>query len=198
MAFRISFIVLYLGYFASRLIPSRKSPTVSRSREERWATLKAEGTLAIVSMILATYGNMIIAALYLFNVPWIWWSYLFLPIEIRVLGIAFSVISVIYLYWAGKVLAEHFSYTLEVQEEQKLVTEGPYRRVRHPIYTGTLAFLIFQFAISDNVLFLILVFSLLPYLVIRVKKEEEMMLENFGDQYAAYMERTGRFLPRIR
>ncbi len=149
-------------------------------------------------MILATYGNMIIAALYLLNIPWIWWSYLFLPIEIRVLGIAFSVISIIYLYWAGKVLAEHFSYTLEVQEEQKLVTEGPYRRVRHPIYTGTLAFLIFQFAISDNVLFLILVFSLLPYLVIRVKKEEEMMLENFGDQYAAYMERTGRFLPRIR
>jgi protein-S-isoprenylcysteine O-methyltransferase Ste14 len=149
-------------------------------------------------MILATYGNMIIVALYLLNVPWIWWSYLLLPISIRVLGIVLSVLSLVYLYWAGKVLAEHFSYTLEIQEEQKLVTDGPYRKVRHPIYTGTLTFLIFQFIVSDNILFLILTLSLIPYLVIRVRKEEEMMLENFGDEYAAYMERSGRFLPKFR
>ncbi|MFW9964025.1 MAG: methyltransferase family protein [Candidatus Sifarchaeia archaeon] len=74
---------------------------------------------------------------------------------------------------------------------------GPYHRVRHPIYTGTLAFLICQFLIADNWLFLVLTLILLPYLVVRVRKEEEMMIENFGEAYVSYMKRTGRFLPRL-
>jgi protein-S-isoprenylcysteine O-methyltransferase Ste14 len=148
-------------------------------------------------MIMATYGNIIIVVLYLLNVPWIWWSYLFLPLWIRILGIILSLISLVYLYWAGKVLAEHFSYTLEIQEEQKLVTSGPYHRVRHPIYTGTVTFLIFQFLVADNWMFLALTLILLPYLMIRVRKEEAMMVEEFGEEYLSYIERTGRFLPRL-
>lgn len=170
---------------------------MKRERKDRWATLKDEGALAVFSMIMSTYGNFIIIALYLFDFPWIWWSYLSLPFVIRVVGVVFSGLSVIYLYWAGKVLAESFSYTLEVQEEQKLITSGPYHRVRHPIYTGTLAFLICQFLIADNWLFLVLTLILLPYLVVRVRKEEEMMIENFGEAYVSYMKRTGRFLPRL-
>jgi len=189
---------LYFGYFAVRIIPSRKSQTVKRDRSERWATLKAEGKLGLFSMIMATYGNMIIVALYLLNVQWIWWSYLYLPLWVRLLGIILSLISLTYLYWAGNVLAKHFSYTLEVQEEQKLVTSGPYHRVRHPIYTGTLTFLIFQFLVADNWLFLALTLVLIPYLIIRVRKEEEMMIENFGEEYVSYMKRTGKFLPRIK
>jgi protein-S-isoprenylcysteine O-methyltransferase Ste14 len=154
--------------------------------------------LGIVSMILATYGNMIIAGLYLLNVPWIWWSYLLMPVEIRIAGIILSIISLSYLAWAGQVLAEHFSYTLEVQEGQKLISTGPYHRVRHPIYTGTLAFLLFQFIVADNWLFLALIIALVPYLVKRIKKEEAMMLEFFGEEYANYMNRTGRLIPRIR
>jgi protein-S-isoprenylcysteine O-methyltransferase Ste14 len=197
LTIRITFIALYFGYFAVRIIPSRKSTTVKRDRSERWSTLKAEGALGVFSMIMATYGNMIIAALYLLNVPWIWWSYLLLPIWIRVLGFVLSLGSLVYLYWAGRVLAEHFSYTLEIQEEQRLVTSGPYHRVRHPIYTGTFVFLIFQFLVADNWLFLVLTLILVPYLVIRVRKEEAMMVEEFGEEYISYMERTGRFLPRL-
>jgi protein-S-isoprenylcysteine O-methyltransferase Ste14 len=187
-----------LGYFAVRVIPSRKSATVKRDRGQRWVTLKEEGLLAIVSMILATYGNMIIAGLYLLNVPWIWWSYLLMPIWLRVAGVVLSVVSLVYLYWAGKVLAEHYSYTLEVQESQKLVTAGPYHRIRHPIYTGTLAFLVFQFIVADNWLFLALAIALVPYLLKRIKKEEAMMVEHFGEEYVDYMKRTGRLIPRIR
>jgi protein-S-isoprenylcysteine O-methyltransferase Ste14 len=170
---------------------------VKRDRSERWATLKAEGAIGVFSMVMATYGNMIIVALYLLDVPWIWWSYFLLPVWIRVLGVVLSMVSLVYLYWAGKVLAEQFSYTLEIQEEQKLVTSGPYHRVRHPIYTGTLAFLIFQFLVADNWLFLALTLILVPYLVIRVRKEEAMMVEEFGEEYISYMERTGRFLPQL-
>lgn len=188
---------MYFGYLTARLIPSRKSATVKRYRKDRWATLKDEGALVVFSMIMSTYGNLIIIALYLFDFPWIWWSYLSLPFVIRVVGVVFSSLSVIYLYWAGKVLGENFSYTLEVQEEQKLVTSGPYHRIRHPIYTGTLAFLICQFLIADNWLFLVLTLILLPYLVVRVRKEEEMMIENFGEAYVSYIKRTGRFLPRL-
>lgn len=148
-------------------------------------------------MILATYGILIVGALYLLNVPWIWWSYLFLPLSVRIAGVIFSAISLAYLYWAGRVLAEHFSYTLEIQEDQKLVTAGPYHRVRHPIYTGTLAFLLFQVLVSDNWIFLLILITLIPYLVKRIRKEEEMMVEHFGQDYTEYMKRTGRFFPKL-
>ena len=141
---------------------------------------------------------MIIAALYLFNVPWIWWSYLLMPLWIRFAGVVFSVLSLSYLYWAGWALAEHFSYTLEVQQDQKLITAGPYHSIRHPIYIGTFLFLLFQVLVSDNWLFLALLLFLIPYLIKRVDKEERMMIENFGDEYVAYMKETGRFFPPLR
>jgi protein-S-isoprenylcysteine O-methyltransferase Ste14 len=179
------------------MIPSRKSPTVRRSRSERWETLKQEGLLGIVSMILATYGILIVGALYILNAPWIWWSYLLLPLSVRIAGVILSAISLAYLYWAGRVLAEHFSYTLEIQQDQKLVTAGPYHRVRHPIYTGTLAFLLFQVLVSDNWIFLLILIALIPYLVKRIRKEEEMMVEHFGQDYTEYMKRTGRLFPKL-
>ncbi|MFX0108254.1 MAG: methyltransferase, partial [Candidatus Hodarchaeota archaeon] len=125
-------------------------------------------------------------------------SYLLLPLWIRLFGLVLSFASLVYLYWAGKVLAEQFSYTLEIQQEQVLVTTGPYHRVRHPIYTGTLTFLIFQVMVSDNWLFLVLIILLLPYLIKRVRKEEDMMIEHFGEEYITYMKRTGRFFPKLR
>ncbi|MFX0107893.1 MAG: hypothetical protein ACFE7R_06400, partial [Candidatus Hodarchaeota archaeon] len=79
LVLRLLFLGMYLGYFAVRIIPSRKSQTVKRDRSERWETLRKEGKLGVFSMILATYGNMVLVAIYLINIPWIWWSYLLLP-----------------------------------------------------------------------------------------------------------------------
>lgn len=195
---RVLFVLLFAMYGAARWIPSRRAPTLRRTRGERWETLRREGPLVLVSMIVATYGTLIVALLYLFASSWITWSFIHLPYWVRVAGVILGILSNAYLYWVGVTLQNFYSYTVEIQESHKLITTGPYSQVRHPMYTGTLL-LLFSFGItSDNLLFLVILVALIPGLFARIKKEEEALLESFGEDYVRYMNRTGSIFPRLR
>jgi protein-S-isoprenylcysteine O-methyltransferase Ste14 len=88
---------------------------------------------------------------------------------------------------------------LQVREEHRLVTNGIYRRIRHPMYAS-------MFLLSMAHLFFVPNWIVAPaYLVsfgilyvFRVGREERMMLDRFGAEYEAYRRRSGRLLPRLR
>jgi protein-S-isoprenylcysteine O-methyltransferase Ste14 len=74
---------------------------------------------------------------------------------------------------------------------------GPYRWIRHPLYTfGTLFFLGLGLIAAS---WLILLMACLAFylLSLRTPKEEAQLLARFGEEYAAYMQQTGRYLPRL-
>jgi protein-S-isoprenylcysteine O-methyltransferase Ste14 len=105
----------------------------------------------------------------------------------------------VWLFWRShRDLGTNWSPTLEIGAQQKLVTEGVYRRVRHPMYTSQLLWGLGQALLLPNWIagpagfatFLILY-------VARIPQEEQMMLDYFGDEYRAYVARTGRVLPRL-
>jgi protein-S-isoprenylcysteine O-methyltransferase Ste14 len=83
------------------------------------------------------------------------------------------------------------------RQQHTLVVDGPYRWIRHPFYdSGALLMLAISLIAANWFLFVIgiVVFCLL---VIRTRTEEENLMARFGSSYRRYMERTGRFLPRI-
>jgi protein-S-isoprenylcysteine O-methyltransferase Ste14 len=95
-------------------------------------------------------------------------------------------------------LGANWSITLEVRENHRLVTEGLYRRVRHPMYLALLIYSAGQALVLPNYLVgpsygaaMALLFAL------RVGPEERMMLEVFGSDYEAYMQRTRRLVPGV-
>ncbi|HWA28734.1 MAG TPA: protein-S-isoprenylcysteine O-methyltransferase [Lacunisphaera sp.] len=96
-------------------------------------------------------------------------------------------------------LGKNWSVMLELREQHRLVTGGVYARVRHPMYAAfwlwalAQAILLPNFAAGGAGL---VGFGFLYFL--RVGREERLMLEMFGDEYRAYMDRTGRLLPRWR
>src|SRR4030081_123288 len=94
--------------------------------------------------------------------------------------------------WARAVLGRNWSGTVTLKENHELIVRGPYRLVRHPIYTGLLAMLIAT-AIEQGhiagVIGLVLVFA---SFWIKLSNEEEVMRKQFPDQYAAYRERVKR------
>lgn len=101
--------------------------------------------------------------------------------------------------WSHASLGRNWSVKVELHTDQTLVTRGPYRWVRHPMYSSLLLMGIGLVLATSNP------FVSLPYLATvaimyaeRVADEERLMLESFGAQYEAYMRRTGRLLPRLR
>ena len=83
------------------------------------------------------------------------------------------------------------------KEQPELVTSGPYSRIRHPIYTGLIVAMLGS-AIAVSIVWALVLVVVGAYFVYSARREEAMMLQQFHEQYAAYMARTGMFLPKVR
>lgn len=105
----------------------------------------------------------------------------------------------IWLLWRSHAdLGRNFAPTLQIVEDHALVTDGVFRRIRHPMYTAHLLWAIGQMLLLQNWIagpaFLVVQ---IPLYLRRIPAEERMMLEQFGDEYREYMRRTGRLFPRF-
>jgi protein-S-isoprenylcysteine O-methyltransferase Ste14 len=99
--------------------------------------------------------------------------------------------------WARAVLGRNWSGTVTLKEDHELIVRGPYRFVRHPIYTGLLAMLIataLENGFIAGVIGLALSFA---SFWIKSNYEEELMLAQFSEQYAAYRQQVKRIIPFI-
>ncbi len=194
--YRVLFVALYALFFGVRgyyrfVKPQRAKPDAV---EERKKFGIAEGVISFA--ILGYFASII---LYLLNIPWFAWAQIpTYPEFIRWIGVALTLVSVPFLWWIHKTLDRQYSPCLQIKESHLLITEGPYASVRHPMYTVLNTFSFGVSLLTAN--FMVLGFALLviipfPFLA---RKEEQMLLETFGEEYTEYMRRTGRFLPRIR
>ena len=111
-----------------------------------------------------------------------------------------SVLTVLGLFgaiWARIHLGRNWSGYVTYKEDQTLVTTGPYKYVRHPIYTSMILMFIgtilYYGSLFVSIFFIILAIDF----ILRTRKEEEIMLKLFGEKYAEYMKRTKRLLPLI-
>ncbi len=124
-------------------------------------------------------------------------DYPFTPV-LSYLGIAVDVVCLWMFHRTHSDLGENWSVSLDLRERHTLVTTGIYALVRHPMYSGFWLMALAQVLLLPNwiagpaglVGFGILFFG-------RVRREEEMMITAFGDEYRAYMARTARVVPWI-
>lgn len=118
--------------------------------------------------------------------------------ELAVVGSLLAVASTALLLWARWVLGTMWASVPAVQEHHELRTDGPYRMVRHPIYTGLLGLLAGgNLAIGFGV-WIAYLLAAVPWLLLRVRAEDGMMAEQFGTDHAAYRSRVPALIPRRR
>ena len=135
--------------------------------------------------------------IYLLNPNWMSWSKIGLPEEIRWLGILIGLLCVAGIYWLFSSIGSGITPTSATRQQHKLVTRGPYRWVRHPLYTIGSSLFIALGLLADN--WYIAALGILAFILmaIRTPKEEANLIEKFGDDYREYMKHTGRFIPKI-
>src|SRR5919109_62816 len=134
---------------------------------------------------------------YLLNPSWMAWSKIGLPEWIRWLGVALGILCTLGIYWLFSSIGSGITPTSATRKEHKLVTSGPYRWVRHPLYTfGSSMFVAFGM-MADNWFIALLGILALLAMASRTPKEEANLVEKFGNEYRDYMKRTGRYLPKF-
>ena len=114
-----------------------------------------------------------------------------------IVGLALIVIGGTLSLVAAVTLRRFYSSTLIIREDHQLITHGVYRFTRHPIYLGTIMVFI-GLPVSVSSLYGLLTMSaLIPLFFNRIRMEEEMLTEEFGDTYRRYQEATSKLIPFI-
>jgi protein-S-isoprenylcysteine O-methyltransferase Ste14 len=115
-----------------------------------------------------------------------------------VAGVMCFVIGLWLFYRSHADLGTNWSITLEVREGHRLITQGVYRWVRHPMYSALALYSVGQALVIPNwVAGLSNLIAFAVLLALRIGAEERMMAQQFGNEYTAYTARTKRLIPRV-
>ncbi len=101
-------------------------------------------------------------------------------------------------WWALAVLGKYFTVDVSLRDDHKMVTAGPYRRVRHPLYAGSLlSFLGLGLIFQNPLATMVIVVPMFMAFSYRIKIEERALIDRFGDEYLHYRQTTNSLLPGI-
>lgn len=129
---------------------------------------------------------------------WMRWAQVDLPVFWRWVGVALIAAAVPFTIWTLKTIGKNITQTVGIRDNHELVTEGPYRWIRHPLYTfGSLIFIGFSLILSS---WLTGILALIGFvmLMVRLPQEEANLIDHFGQAYIDYKATTGALLPRLR
>lgn len=121
-----------------------------------------------------------------------------MPDGLRWAGIGVGVVCFAWIAWVMRSLGANLTDTVVTREKAFLVTAGPYRWIRHPLYTGVVPCGVFLSMVTATWWFAGMTLVVFGLLWVRTAKEERNLVLRFGDDYQVYMAETGRFLPRVR
>jgi protein-S-isoprenylcysteine O-methyltransferase Ste14 len=187
---KFAFAALAIGWYLIRYRYAQRSQRETVLRSDR-------GPRETALLLISLSGLGIIPFLYVATSFPRFAAYPFHPLQAW-LGVFFAAGSLLMFQLTHRALGRNWSISLDVRENHQLVTDGVYRKVRHPMYTAFWLWAVAQALLLPNwvagcsgiVGFGILFFG-------RVAREERMMLETFGDRYREYMARTGRVIPLL-
>ena len=133
---------------------------------------------------------------------WIAFLSIQLPDWLRSVAVVVGILGVTFAIWGYRTLGRNWVHALDPskfkeKENEVLVTTGPYRYVRNPIYLGAFSLVVAQGLVAANWLVLLPALAIVPPIYAQVDNEEAMLIQRFGDSYREYMNRTPRLFPRF-
>ena len=169
---------------------------IQRTRHERKEIQRVD-VLERILVIGVAFATLLLPVLYLFT-PLLNFANYTLPPFLPWIG-SLTLAASLLLFWRSHAaLGQNWSASLELRENHELITSGIYRLVRHPMYSSIWLWALAQGILLQNWLAgwtATLAFAAMYFL--RIKREEQLMLERFGDAYREYMRRTGRVFPSM-
>ena len=158
----------------------------ARQREGLWAHVVAYVFLLLLVLLSAFWFFQGVSLQgFAFPAPaWLRWT-----------GVGLGISSVGLFAWTHVVPGKYWSPYLQLRPVHRLITAGPYARIRHPMYSAIVGWMMSLGLVAANWIPLVCGALCAIQFILRIRGEEKMMLQQFGDEYRQYMKRTGRLLP---
>jgi protein-S-isoprenylcysteine O-methyltransferase Ste14 len=188
--FQIYYMIGFLSGSAIRVWYGRKY------RQDRTAIFRTEGL--VVGLLASLWGvAILLPLLYIFS-DWLGFADYNLPAWVGFAGMGIFSIGIWLLWRSHYDLGRNWSATVEIKDSQTLVAAGVFSHMRHPMYAAHILWGIAQALLIHNWLAgLASLVVMIPMYVLRIRREEQMMLQQFGEEYRQYMNKTGRIIPRF-
>jgi protein-S-isoprenylcysteine O-methyltransferase Ste14 len=190
-------IAMALLFFAALTISASFRYKADRDSGEK-VSVKDEGKPLFILLRMGGLLLWLSILAYIVNPSWMSWSKAGLPGMVRWLGTLVGSLCVLLFFWMFRSIGSGITPTVATRTVHKLVKTGPYRYIRHPLYSIGTAFFLSLALISDNWFFGVMAVLAFILLAIRLPNEEAHLIEKFGDEYREYRKTTGAFLPRLR
>jgi protein-S-isoprenylcysteine O-methyltransferase Ste14 len=192
IGFRITLVVVILITMAIG-IPHRLKAASSGERISH----KEEGYLFAATLRIAGLLLWLSTFAYLLYPTSVAWASIQIPASLRWFAAIVAIASTTLFYWTLSSLGKNLTDTVVTRQNAVLVTHGPYRWVRHPFYLSAALLMASVTVLTANWLIGVSSLLVLMLLAIRTPKEEQMLIQRFGDDYQRYIETTGKFIPRF-
>lgn len=176
---------LWLVFLAYWFSVSRGNKKTKRRRKTIWGGAATRTILILIIVLLWAFPVF---------------SYqIFLPnLATRVIGLIICLSGLIFAVLSRRALGANWSASpAEVKEGHQLITAGPYKLVRHPIYAGVITGLLGTFIAAGKLHLLILLVLVAIGMFIRSRAEDKLMSQEFPAIYSEYKKKTKAFIPKV-
>jgi protein-S-isoprenylcysteine O-methyltransferase Ste14 len=183
-------------YFAGLLAEIAIRAPYNKKRKAEKMSERRVTTQEKILLVLLLVGMLILPLLYAAT-SWLDFASYALPSWAGWVGVALLA-GALFVFWRAHAdLGVNWSPTLEIREKHELITRGIYGAIRHPMYASQWLWVIAQGLLLQNWLAGCLnLVIFIPFYFLRVRAEEELMLDSFGDQYRDYMNKVGGVIPQ--
>ncbi len=167
-------------------------------RNKPGASRLDESFLAIALRLLGAIPVVLILLVYCLAPAWLAWASFSAPAPVRWLGVLLGITGIAALGWVFRSIGDNVSETVLTKPDHQLVMHGPYRWIRHPLYTcGLMQFFALGLISASVLLVGISVLGAIVFRCLVIPREESNLLKAFGEAYASYQSNTWALIPWV-
>jgi len=189
--------IFEIVFWAALVVEMTIRAPINKARKKEKMTEQRVSSQEKLLLILLLLGMFIVPLIYSAS-TWLDFANYALPAWAGWIGAVLIVLALIVFWRAHVDLKTNWSPSLEIREKHELITRGIYGYIRHPMYASQWLWVIAQPLLLQNWLagWLNLVVFIFFY-SLRVRAEEKMMIDTFGEQYREYMKKVGAVFPNL-
>ncbi len=182
---KVTWLIVFTFWFISGLGAKKvkRQETIFKRFVQYWLPL-------IIAILLLGPGDW-------FGHTWLRENFIEHTNLVGIIGLSISVIGAIIACTSRYTLGKNWSLSIQKKESHQLIQNGIYKIIRHPIYTGLLFLFIGNAIIVGDYRAIIAIIIIFVSFWFKLKKEERLLSETFGDQYTAYKKRTKALIPYV-